>query len=491
MPVPLLSRTDPSPPSRALEQAKNIAFTYGVTGLDLLYLATTVLVFPRIAEKAVFAEYRILILYSGYAGFLHLGLLSGFYLESLHSQSLPHKLALLRKTRRLLLGLLLLLAPIGAVGFWLLNPTESATTVAALLLSWFLLNGQTLCNYAAQTQGGFNRFFAYNCIGRCAGLAFICIIAATKTVSTLTLDCSFLLPIAVSVAAAEALSYSRFRAPAADAQAEAAPVSVTLQWRSCAHLYAANVFATLALSVDKVVIASQFARKTFADYSFAFSLSSLVLYAGDGIATATLPLLLRLKAADRARLQSHSIWIWLYWCAPFAFWPATFFVDTWYSGYDTCKPFLLCFCATLPAIIYCKSYCGSAAIAAKASHLQSRVNLLGLAAIAAGIGAAEYHGGGPLYVCLGWGAGVFGWAVLCCWLLGKSNDERVRAELKAGLLQVALSSAAFGLGYGATRRGFVAGAVSHAALAAAALTLPRLWNLRHSREDRPNASESL
>jgi hypothetical protein len=477
MPVPDLSRTAPPTPIKSSEQARNIAFTYAVTGLDLLYLATTVLLFPRIADKAVFAEYRILILYSGYAGFLHVGLLSGFYLESLHSRSLAHKLALLRKTRRLLLAFLLLLAPAGVAAFWLLNPTASAVTVASLLLSWFLLNGQTLCNYAAQTQEGFNRFFAYNCIGRCAGLVFIGLIAATGTVSTLTLDCSFLLPIALSVAAAEALQHSRSRASPAP-PADAPPV--TLQWRSCAHLYAANVLATLALSADKAIVAAQFARKTFADYSFAFSLSSLVLYAGDGIATATLPLLLRLRAADRDRLQSHSIWIWLYWCAPFAFWPASFFIGRWYVAYGTCKPFLLCFCATLPAVVYCKSYCGSAAIAAKASHLQSRVNLLGVAAIALAISAGEYCDGRPAAVCLGWCAGIAAWAALCCWLLGKSNDGRVRAELRAGLAHVAASAAAFGLGCAAARHGLLAGAAAHGACAAGALSLDRKWAGRGS-----------
>src|SRR3984957_10049313 len=139
MPLTQIRSRDPSAPVGLLDSAKNIAYTYAVTGLDLLYLATTVLVFPRIAEKTIFAEYRILILYAGYAGFLHLGLLNGFYLESLHSDSLEHKLALLRQTRRYLIRILLAVAPIGVVAFVLLNPSATATTSAALLVSWFLL----------------------------------------------------------------------------------------------------------------------------------------------------------------------------------------------------------------------------------------------------------------------------------------------------------------------------------------------------------------
>ncbi len=473
MPAPDIRQPDSAGGKTSLEPAKNLALTYATTGLDLLYLATTVLVFPRIAEKAIFAEYRILILYSGYAGFLHIGLLNGFYQESLHSDSPVHRLALFRKARRLLLWVQLLLVPMGAVVFWLLNPTASTGTVVALLISWFLLNGQTLNNYAAQTQGRFDRFFAYNCAGRCAGIIFVCAIALNRDISAITLEISFLLPLAVSVALAEALNLGRFSIYAPEAP-ETPGTPVFLHWISGAHLYAANVFASLVLSADKVVIASQFARKVFADYSFAFSLSSVVLYAGDGIATATLPLLLRKNASEATRNQSHSIWKWLYWSAPFAFWPGILFIRRWYAAYVTCVPFLACFAATLPAVIYCKSYCASAAITAKAWHRQSRVNLLGLATIAAAIAAADFYDRSPLAICLAWCIGILAWAALCSWMLARGGETRVRKELRTGLLQASLSAAAFGCGFYVMRHGALAGAAVHLAIAASALSLPRL-----------------
>jgi hypothetical protein len=460
---------------RSIEPIANIAFTYASTGLDLIYLATTVLVFPRIADKAMFGEYRVLVLYGGYAGFLHLGLLIGFYQESLHSGSQRHKLALFTKTRRLLLVTMLVLAPLGALVFSILNPSVSGMTVAALLLSWFLLNGQTLNNYATQTQGRFDRFFAYNCAGRCVGIAFVCSIAFARKISTATLDASFLLPTAVSVVVAEAFFHGRFSIYKSEADEDGPTVPVTLHWRSCAHLYAANVLASLALTADKIVVASRFAPKVFADYAFAFSLSSLVLYAGDGIATATLPLLLRRGATERTRRQSHAIWRWLYWCAPFAFWPALVFIGRWYGAYVSCEPFLACFAATLPAVIYCKSYCGSAAIAAKAWHVQSRINAAGLAAVAIGVGAGGYLGRGPLAVCEGWCLGIFAWAVLCAWRLGKGSERRVKRELRRGLADAALSSCAFGLGFIALRFGGLMGAVTHLAIAAAIMTSLEAW----------------
>ncbi len=473
---PADTRPPEAPPRRrTLEPASNIAFTYASTGLDLLYLATTVLVFPRIADKAMFAEYRILILYGGYAGFLHFGILNGFYQESLHNHASAYKRALYRKARRLLLGVLLVAAPLCALVFSLVNPTASATTVAALLASWFLLNAQTLNNYATQTQGRFDRFFAYNCAGRCVGIAFVCLIAFSRSITTATLDISFLLPIAVSVLAAEAFAHGRFNIYATP-ETEPPGQPVTLHWRSCAHLYVAGVLSSLALSADKVVVAAQFERRVFADYSFAFSLSSLILYAGDGIATATLPLLLRKGATEATRRQSHLIWEWLYWSAPLVFWPASAFIDLWYPAYASSKPFLACFCLTLPAVIYCRSYCGMAAIAAKAAYLQSRVNLLGLATISFGIVAAEYYSSQPLMVCAGWCLGVFGWAALCPWMLGRSSEPRVRAELAIGLRDVALSSGVFGAVYYLLRLGGLPGAAVHVALAAAALGLPRLWN---------------
>jgi hypothetical protein len=367
------------------------------------------------------------------------------------------------------------------VAFCLVNPTASTTTVAALMVSWFLLNGQTLNNYATQTQGRFDRFFASNCIGRCAGIVFVCLIALGKDISTVTLDASFLLPTAVTVIVGEVFYHGRFSIYGAVPPGTGG-AAVTLHWRSCMHLYAANVFASLALSADKLVIASQFARKVFADYSFAFSLSSIVLYAGDGIATATLPLLLHRGATDATRRQSHSIWKWLYWLAPFAFWPAIVFVHRWYAAYATCIPFLACFCATLPAIIYCKSYCGAAAIAAKVSHLQSRVNLLGLGSIALGIGAAYSFDSRPLAVCEGWCLGILGWAAMCPWMIGKSSEPRVRRELRIGLRDMAMSAAAFGLGLYAMREGELTGALTHLATAAAVLFLPLLWDGRKSRK---------
>lgn len=467
-----LTQPDAPPERASREPARNLAYTYASTGLDLLYLATTVLVFPRIAEKAVFAEYRILLLYGSYAGFLHLGLLNGFYQASLHSASAASRLALFRKTRRILLGMLLVLAPLGAVVFALCNPTASGTTVAALLVSWFLLNGQTLVNYATQTQGRFDRFFAYNCAGRCLGIAFVCAIALSGNISSVTLDISFLLPIAVTVVLAEAMSHGRLNIYGGAAAPGAPLPAAALEWRSGAHLYAANVFASLALSADKLLVASQFARGVFADYSFAFSLSSLVLYAGDGIATATLPVLLRRGASDTTRRQAHSIWRWLYWTAPFAYWPATVFIGRWYPAYATCKPYLACFSATLPAVIFCKSYCGSTAIAARASHRQSWINLAGLAAIAAGITIANRAYGRPLAVCMGWGLGVLAWAALCSWRLGRHSEPRVRSELRKGLLDAGMSAAAFGAGLYLVRFGAPAGALAHLSMAALALCLP-------------------
>jgi hypothetical protein len=456
---------------RLLEPARNLALTYAVTGLDLLYLGVAVLVFPRIAEKSIFAEYRILVLYSGYAGFLHLGLLSGFYLESLHSNSLGRKRALLRKTRRYLYGFLFLLAPLVAFIFVLLNPSASKFTVAALILSWFLLNGQTLCNYAAQTQNGFNRFFIYNCAGRCVGLVFVCLIAISGSVSTVTLDISFLLPIAVAVVVAEVLSSRVDHATAVQEGAIDETRPVTLNWRPCAHLYAANVFATLALSVDKVVVAAQFAKGIFADYSFAFSLSSLVLYAGDGVATATLPLLVKTRLVGKATLQPDLIWIGLYWFAPFAFWPARLFVEHWYPAYKSSETYLGFFSATLPAIIYCKSYCISTSIAAKASHLQSRVNFAGIVSIAIGICGAEYYDAMPISVCRGWCGGVFIWAALSCWCLSRNDEVNVAPQLRQGLVSAGLSSLAFGASYYAMRYGALAGPVTHLLLTAAIILL--------------------
>src|SRR5215469_3835973 len=93
----------------------NVISTYLISGLDLALLITTTVFIPALATKEDFGNYRLMVLYAGYAGLLHLGVLNGLYLELLGKSIGPNQIRLASAVRHLLLRLQLVAIPFGCL----------------------------------------------------------------------------------------------------------------------------------------------------------------------------------------------------------------------------------------------------------------------------------------------------------------------------------------------------------------------------------------
>src|SRR5262245_33287688 len=100
---------------------------YGVSAVDVALSLLANVIVPLAASKESFADYRTVLLYAGYAGFSHLGLLSGIYLTVVGKRDDQLDWQLLRTVKTVLLATqaLLLLLLVVAYATWFGGATSS------------------------------------------------------------------------------------------------------------------------------------------------------------------------------------------------------------------------------------------------------------------------------------------------------------------------------------------------------------------------------
>jgi O-antigen/teichoic acid export membrane protein len=270
---------------------------FGVANLAAL-AANGVLTFllPRLLTVENYGLYRIFILYGGFTGIFHLGLLDGALIRwSARPQELPLELSPM--TAFLLVQQCVLL-PLGLFALWLVSGGAHwiwlalAVTVYALVWNWATLSQ---CALQAAKQFGWLSFFTL-----VNPVVLLLTVLALHWARRLTLDAliiAFILSWFASGVGSWVFLRKRFAIPVLPPRRiwDVGIGSLRLGW----GVLLANCFTSLAIALDRVFVSSVFPIRKFAIYGFAANalavINTLILsmarvvfpYLSDGVSAET------------------------------------------------------------------------------------------------------------------------------------------------------------------------------------------------------------
>jgi O-antigen/teichoic acid export membrane protein len=338
----------PKPRSKPRESTfqSAAALSISVRGADLIVSAFLSLALPLLASKSDYGAYRLVVLYAGYAGLVHLGLLDGFYLYALGRRigDIPHhtSVAVLRTLVLLYLffgsALLLLL-------YSFLPTARSGQVAVTIGIGWILIGLATYYNFLYQATRNFRAFAIANLAGRAsAALAIACLFAWSQVGFTL-LAASFVVPLIVTLFAYLALA--GFRPIPGSPVGTAGPLGEI--WLPGLTLFAGNLAMTGLFSVDNVFVSVVSDPTRYADYAFAYSLAAVAFAFVEGAASAMTPYLAcasdQTTADSRAVLLVQVIAVWL---TPATFWLYEPLILRFYPSFEASIPLLRWFSVALP-----------------------------------------------------------------------------------------------------------------------------------------------
>ena len=236
-------------PDRNPSPIGNIISTYFISGLDLVLLITVTVFIPALASKEDFGNYRLMVLYAGYAGFLHFGVLNGLYLELLGKSIGPNQIRLASAVRRLLLLLQFVTIPLGCL-LLLVAVTGPGKKIIVLVvaIAWACNNLTTFHNYFWQATNNFTNYTKVNGASRIIGLIVAGAIIIAGKVSTVWLALLLVLPILTSTSLYEVTWRGVVGKP------EEAAQGMGSVWKRGVVLFGANIATFLLFSSDKLCI---------------------------------------------------------------------------------------------------------------------------------------------------------------------------------------------------------------------------------------------
>ncbi len=331
---------------------RNVFYAYLVSGCQLVYSLFANLVIPAVASKSDYANYRILVLYAGFAGVLHFGLLNGLYLKVIGRSVEETNPPLLRKVRATLFALQACLLPIS---YFVLRRVLTAKihgfVIFAIVVSWGLANWITFHNYYFQGTNHFGRFALANSISFMAGIIILLVMTLAKSTSALYLEISFITQLLVTILVYEVLWAKRIKpkltsGPSWNPGDEKHVLSHV--WRRGFLLYLANLGIVGVFSLGGLAASLLFTPSQFAEYAFAFGFTSIVYISFDGLMSVLIPFLAR-SGADRKRSMASEVSIIsLMWLSPLVYWIGLIIVPRWFPHYKAALPLIFVFTISLP-----------------------------------------------------------------------------------------------------------------------------------------------
>lgn len=389
---------------------KNVGLVYVVALIQFVSSLLSNLVVPVVATKTDYADYRLVVLYSGYAGFLHFGLLNGFYLEIIGKNIGDIKYRLIQTVRRALIVLQVGVFILFAVLLIWLNPINIRREVLlVVILSWGLANWITFYNYLFQSTDHFRQYAVINSVSALVGILLLGAIVFARATQAPNLLLAFLAPLAMTSILYEVLWLKRTRSQlqyvAAD---EESSLSTGLRqlWRRGLMLYLANAGVVLMFSLGGLIVSLLFLPTEFADYAFAYGFASVSYVAFDGLMVALTPYIaqsLGNASRERASVFSNIVLIWL---APLVFWIGCQVIDRWLPQYAAATSLLRLFSASLPFSAVIRARVVSVATASRREDVLLRFAIFGVCASVACIGGIYLVFHSVFGVALGWVLGI-------------------------------------------------------------------------------------
>lgn len=337
---------------------KNALLAYLVSGLDLTLLVTANLIIPALATKEDFGNYRLMILYAGYAGFFHCGLLNGLYLTLLGRPAIEENAGIGDMVRRCMLILQLLIVPC-ACSFLLLvvaGPGQRIIVLAAGL-AWLGNNIVTFHNYFWQASNNFSPYAKVNIISKSASLVLLGWIIVSRNVSIPWLAVVFLLPIVLAVSLYELIWARIVIRPGKSV------IALGSLWKRGAVLDRANMAIMLLFTSDKLCFSWVAQPEVFATYALAYTLTNTFTGLTESLSTALVPHLAQKKSGAEFDWVVLPLQGALICSSGIAFWISSALAQRFYPQYADPTRILWAFSVAAPFSVFIRLCINARAIA--------------------------------------------------------------------------------------------------------------------------------
>ena len=381
---------------------RNVLQVGAVGAIDIGFSLTSNILFPRTVPKAEFAAYRMFLLYAGYAGIFHFGLLDGLYLRVVGHDAEDVPAELVSRVRRSL-WVLQCLASFAIVPLLLRFRIPDAsislpvvlvgTIVATNLLTFYtgLLQATNHFSLVARTVAG----------PRVVGVVAAIVLIVLGVATALRLALCVLTPVLVSVVLLGGSSRSM---PWRGKGGESEPGRVALLgvWRDGVALFLGNMGITTSLTAGTLMASLVLERRAFADYAFAAGICSLMFVGFEWLAVAAAPLHARFVRTGSASAEWERFLLALMWLSPTVYWGAVLVVHFYLPSYEASLGLLVWFAGSLPFVGIVRTRAATVCRATGRQDVYFRLGGFGAMLVGSTVVAAWAAGGSATWIAAGW-----------------------------------------------------------------------------------------
>jgi O-antigen/teichoic acid export membrane protein len=396
---------------------RNLSSVAAVGVIDIGFSLASNILFPRTVPKAEFAAYRIFLLYSGYAGIVHFGLLDGLYLRAVGHEASDVPAELVSRVRRGL-WVLLCLASFAILPLLLRFGVPDASIGLPLVLVGMVVatNLVAFYTYLLQATSHFGlvarMVAAPRVVGVVAAMALIILGVATA----MRLALCVLGPVVASAALLAGSSRSMpWRSDARGSQL--GRVALLPVWRDGMALFLGNVGITVALTAGTLVASLVLERQTFAEYAFAAGLVSLMFIGFEWLAVAASPLHAKLVRTGSASTEWERLLLALMWLSPTVYWGGLLVVRVYLPSYEPSLGLLAWLAGSLPFFGIVRTRAATVCRATGRQDAFLRLGVTGCVVVGAAVAAGGIYGHGAAWIAASWALaiavlGSVGWLVV-------------------------------------------------------------------------------
>jgi SAM-dependent methyltransferase len=423
---------------------ENVGLFGGASLSELLVSIAANLLVPLVVAKTTYAGYRTALLYMGYAGLLHFGLLNGFYLDVLGRPLSAISWWRFRSVLRVLLITQVVALPAVGLLLWSYAPLWRFDAMSLLITVVGLgtANAATAYSYLWQGTGVFRPLASSTVGARLIGLGALALVLWWRPRSLPLLIVAAVLP-SFAMWRLNAAFASRARlARSTNAPGVGADLDLHQLWSRGRALYAANALLALLFTVDNLTVAVTFVPAQFASYAFAYGLSTLS-YLGVNALTAAAAHALARKGREPERPPDRSAlaYVAAIWGMPLTYWVGGAAARRYFPGFTDVDALLFLFCLALPFGTLLRSRVVATDSAAGREAGTARVALMSLVLVVAAIAACGLLEPTPVGIATGWTAGLIGSTTVA--MLLRNRTSRVHEH--AGRLLAHAACAAIAL----------------------------------------------
>ena len=318
----------------------NVIVSLSAQVISMLVSVLTALVVPRFISELQYSYWQMYILYAGYVGVLHFGLLDGLVLRYSRYDYEELDKARIRSQFKIVLAFTGILAVIGAAAFGLALGGEMRVIFILVSVSIVTKNMVTYGSYLFQIT---NRISKYAVLTVCQRLAYggMAVILLCLRVENFYWYCladiiGDVVGLTIGMAYNKGLYFGKSPAPAEVLKELKANIS------SGIILMLANWSAALMIGSARILIQWHWGELVFGKVSFAFSLSNVFLVFVTAASVVFLP---SLQRTDEKKLpfmyktirQGMSL---LLFAAMLLYFPGCWFIDLWLPKYSVSLTYL-------------------------------------------------------------------------------------------------------------------------------------------------------